>query len=323
MGLALCGGAAFAAELDSTALRWKLSDGAHIEGNVLFVDAPFGKSENRDVGASADIDFAFAAGAGFEAAVEVQGWDVRRSTVSYLGTKFQFAFLNGLIGAWEYPNAVIPCGTFPRQRIRVGMIEPAPRSRGSLFLGLQHASGRMVFDLSTLRIRSIEGAFPRTNETWRCTYDDRVLRQGASRGVMLPLRRITEDDFATLHRWGATLLRYQLNRLWGVNGANRDLADYDRWLSGELDHIEETVLPLARKYGLRVVVDLHVPPGGRDSDAGMSIFYERKYADHFVVCWRRIAERFKGRREVYGYDLVNEPFQMRLAAPGCDYWTLQ
>ncbi len=48
------------------------------------------------------------------------------------------------------------------------------------------------------------------------------------RGVMLPLRPCTEDDFRTLHEWGATLARYQMSRHFFLAiGKNRDLEEYD------------------------------------------------------------------------------------------------
>jgi guanyl-specific ribonuclease Sa len=53
----------------------------------------------------------------------------------------------------------------------------------------------------------------------------------------------------------------------------------------------------------------------------MNMFYEQKYNDAFVECWRRIARRFRGRRMVYGYDLINEPQQTDRAV--CDYWNTQ
>ena len=309
--------------LDVSAIKWTPFGGAKIDRGRLVVEIPPEKADYKEAGAHAEIDLSFADGSGFEAEVEAQGWDLRKSKVSYMGAKFQFSFLNQLTGAWEYPNARFPYGTFPRQRLCVSMIEPSRRSRVKLFLGLQRSSGKVEFDLSTVRVRALDAGFPRTNENYRCEYTGAFMRQKASRGVMLPVRRIAEDDFRTLSQWGATLVRYQINRAWGVNGANRDLDDYDRWLASELEHLETCVLPLARKYGIKVVIDMHVPPGGRDSDAGMSMFYEKKYADHFVACWKRIAERFKKRTEVYGFDLVNEPFQMKVAAKGCDYWTLQ
>ncbi|MBE6396236.1 MAG: hypothetical protein E7046_04460, partial [Lentisphaerae bacterium] len=156
----------------------------------------------------------------------------------------------------------------------------------------------------------------------RISYPDHVKTRPLLRGVMLPLRPCTEDDFRTLHEWGATLARYQMSRhSFLAIGKNRDLEEYDRWLDERLDHLDRDVLPFAAKYGIKIVVDLHTPPGGRDPDLDWTMFHDEKYADHFVKCWQRIASRFKRRPEVYGFDLVNEPAQTRPAV--CDYWTLQ
>ena len=127
------------------------------------------------------------------------------------------------------------------------------------------------------------------------------------RGVMLPQRDCTEDDFRTLADWGANVARFQIVRNWGKILDNRDLAEYNRWVDGRLDHLERSVLPWAAKYGLRIVLDLHVLPGGRRQDGDLAMFHERPYADAFVSLWRRIARRFAGWSELYGYDLVNEP----------------
>ena len=135
------------------------------------------------------------------------------------------------------------------------------------------------------------------------------------RGVMSPGGDMSESDFRTLADWGATLLRFQMVRDWhGVDG-NRDLAEYDRWLEGRLDHVDKVVLPLALQYGLRVVLDLHVPPGGRDAGAEANLFYEPAFAEHFVELWRNIARRFRGRYGFYGYDLLNEPCHKREPLP--------
>ena len=83
-----------------------------------------------------------------------------------------------------------------------------------------------------------------------CAYTPDVLARPRLRGVMSPGGNMDEDDFKTLHEWGATLLRFQMVRDWhGVNG-NQDLDEYDRWLDGRLDHFDTVVLPLARKYGM-------------------------------------------------------------------------
>ena len=144
------------------------------------------------------------------------------------------------------------------------------------------------------------------------------------RGVMSPSGRdMTEDDFNTLASWGATLLRYQMVRDWHGVGTNQDLDDYDRWLDGKLDHVESVVLPMAAKHGIKVALDLHVTPGGRDASHEMNMFHDERFADHFVEVWRRIARRFSGHPALYGYDLCNEPQQQTDAPPGLDGWNLQ
>ena len=52
---------------------------------------------------------------------------------------------------------------------------------------------------------------------------------------MLPQRDPTEEDFATLAEWGATLVRYQIMRKWNAVGDNRDLAEFAAWIDGKLD----------------------------------------------------------------------------------------
>ena len=156
-----------------------------------------------------------------------------------------------------------------------------------------------------------------------CVYSDSLKALPQLRGVMLPERAMTTNDFATLHTWGVKLLRYQMVRDWHAQNGNRDLVEYDRWLDGKLDHLKAFVLPMAVKYGMRVAIDLHVPPGGKRSDGEMNMFHEPVYAEHFMLCWVRIAKRFRGNTAVYGYDLINEPVQKREPAGGMDCWTLQ
>ena len=155
-----------------------------------------------------------------------------------------------------------------------------------------------------------------------CAWQCQAATQTPLRGVMLPIRNCVETDFATLHGWKVTLVRYQMVRGWFKENDNQDLQEFDLWLNGRLDHLENAVLPMARKYGMRVVVDLHVPPGGI-CNGEMNMFHEKRWADHFVACWERIARHFKGRSEIYGFDLINEPLQMKPSPDGLDYWTVQ
>lgn len=157
----------------------------------------------------------------------------------------------------------------------------------------------------------------------RCVYSDSVKAMPSLRGMMSPGNPMTDDDFKTLSDWGVELLRYQIVRDWHAQNANRDLAEYDHWLDGKLDHLESFVLPMARRHRMKVAIDLHVPPGGKDQDGEMNMFHEPEYAEHFMRCWERIATRFKSNDTVYGYDLINEPVQKKVSSEGLDCWSLQ
>lgn len=73
---------------------------------------------------------------------------------------------------------------------------------------------------------------------------------------------LREGDLEELRSWGAALIRWQLVRNWGQNDTDRDVTEYLRWVDAKLIELEQ-VLDRAEKLGLRVIVDLHSPPGGR------------------------------------------------------------
>ena len=142
------------------------------------------------------------------------------------------------------------------------------------------------------------------------------------RGCMLPARATTEDDMETLYRWGATMARFQIVRNWSGNDDNQDIVEYAKWMDSRLDNLED-VLRWARARGMKIVVDVHVPPGGkRPSDREMNMFHSDVFAEAWIDTWRRIATRLRGNHDViYGYDLINEPHQHDRVRN--DYWSLQ
>ena len=179
-----------------------------------------------------------------------------------------------------------------------------------------------IFAAIAIAVAAAENVPANPNGAIRCAYSADVAARPRLRGVMSPGGDMNEEAFKTLGEWGVTLLRFQMVRDWhGVNG-NQDLDEYDRWLDGRLDHFDTVVLPLAAKYGIMVVLDLHVPPGGYDASHEANMFHDARFGDHFVEIWRRIARRFKGREGIYGYDLINEPLQSHEALPGYDFQSL-
>ncbi len=303
-----------------TNLTWQLARHARIDGHLLVVDVPPEKAREGGYGRTR-VDVSAFSGNCFIAEIVAQGTGISKPAQPGSGLKFTVRYKDEESGLEHWPNTCSRSGDFPPKRNSVAVQHACRHGWVDITLGLRDSSGKVVFDLSTLAIDSQDAFHPLTNQDYRVTYPARVKGLPRLRGVMLPGSRCREDDFRTLHGWGATLARYQMTRHFDKIGANRDLADYDRWLDGKLDHLEREVLPWAKKYGIKIVVDLHAPPGGRDPDKDWTMCYDAKYADHFVACWRRIATRFKGRPEIYGFDLVNEPKQTRRAV--CDYWTIQ
>ena len=304
--------------------EWRLSPECRVDGCILTVTVPKDLAGGLHA-AKTTVDLAPFEDGGFEAAIRVRGEGVTVPPQPYNGVKFMFHYRNKSGGEEKWPGARLPTGDFGWRQasMRCEKFSGAEGGKGELVLGLQDSSGTVSFDLSTLSIGTPRPLSPITNQNHRAAYTPDVAARPRMRGVMSPARDMNEDDFRTLKAWGATLLRYQMVRNWhGVN-TNQDLDEFDRWLNGNLDNFDKVALPMAAKYGIKVVLDFHVPPGGRDISGDMNMFYEERYANHFIETWRRIARRFKGREGLYGYDLINEPSQQLAASPGLDYWSVQ
>ena len=171
-----------------------------------------------------------------------------------------------------------------------------------------------------------------TMHNGKCRYTPDVVARPQVRGAMLSQFVVTEDDFATLKAWGSTVARYQMYPVgeeWkGKTGTPEGFA---AWLDWKLGVLKNEVLPLAGQYGIPLVVDLHVPPGGRGG-SGMKMLDDPEWADFFVDCWRKIAAALaavnaqctmhKAQCPVWAYDLVNEPTQFG-EPKVCDYLEIQ
>ena len=125
---------------------------------------------------------------------------------------------------------------------------------------------------------------------------------------------ITEVDIAFVAATGANTVRlpfhYKLFTCEDYLGSNdpdegfRRIDDVVRW---------------CRRYGLKVILDMHACPGGQtgtnhDDSCGYTWLFrsealQRQYCD----IWRRIAARYADEPVVLGYDLMNEPVWWELS----------
>ena len=295
-------------------LVWHCGANTQIKGKSLIADVPQGAEKTGGI-AMAEIDLSTWDGKPVGASIVARGAGIAKPLHWYTGLKFQFEYVDAVTGEWSYPNTQGRLGDFPKQTIRVSdLVSGAKRSKARLMLGLQETSGKVAFDLSTLRIGEPVPLWPITNQTLKCTYSESVSNARILRGVMSPSHTpppdMTQDDFDTLQSWGATLIRYQMGRNWYAMKVTPDLGEYDRWIDTKLDHFDSFVLPEAVKRGMKVVLDMHEAPGMKNSFNEWNMLHDPAVARHFVETWRRIARRFKGRKGIYSYDLVNEPMHV-------------
>ena len=310
------------ASVEVAGRAWDFGAGLSVSGKVATVSTV--GAVRKSASLTTKIDVSPYLECGVEWQIRVRGRGVWKPAKPYLGVKAMLTYEDAS-GKRQYPGPVGKTGDFGWHvvRYRAAFKNGVRGNEATLVLGLQDAEGEVAYDLASLRVSSMEVPREPVDEARVCEYTPRVAALPTLRGVMSPSRQMNEGDFLKLRGWGVRLLRYQMNRFWNLHDANRDLADYDKWLDSKLDHLEAVVLPLAAKYGIKVAVDLHMPPGGRASDGEMNMFYEPEYADHFVGCWRKIARRFRANPALYGYDIINEPNQTYTPANGLGWWRLQ
>ncbi len=246
--------------------------------------------------------------------------NVSKPPAAYLGVKFMLYYRSEKAGPfWRNENDVY--GTFDWQTLRFSVLLEPDASDGEIILGLQESSGKVWFDNIKIMVTKMPLMRPTPMNNPPPPFKGHDLPR--LRGVMSP-NVFRDDDLRVLGKeWKANVIRWQLTRNWGKPGTDRDLAEYDRWLDGRLDELDKA-LGACLRYGIKVVVDMHSPPGGRYQNNDLAIFNEPQYQDHWVALWEKIARRYKGHPAIWGYDLINEPVQTAPSPNGvADYLDAQ
>ncbi|MEX2607239.1 MAG: hypothetical protein WD708_07825 [Kiritimatiellia bacterium] len=67
---------------------------------------------------------------------------------------------------------------------------------------------------------------------------------------------------------------------------------------------------------VRVLIDVHTPPGGITGRKTMRLFGEGAFQESLIRNWEKIARRYKDHPAVWGCDLLNEPIEgLRITVP--------
>ena len=252
----------------------------------------------------------------------VFGADVRMQAVSakpvsWMGVKVMLVIETPK--GRQYPQAEIPVGDSDwKSYSSRSTTVPEDAISATLVLGLENVSGDVWFDNARVSVRKKIVKAPAADPA-KPIYRGHDLPR--LRGAMVS-RMIAEADFVEFaDRWNGNLIRWPLVQ---VGQQPPEIAAYDAWLDGELARLDQ-VLTWAGKHGVKVVLDMHSPPGGEANPGGYVAAYGRIFSapeaqQAFIQAWQKMAQRYKGRPEIWGFDLMNEPEDHRSLAEGCDDW---
>lgn len=233
----------------------------------------------------------------------------------YNGIKCMLAFETPTTGKhWLNQGSVY--GDFENRTVNVLIPVPADADKGTLYLGMQGCHG-------TARIADVAlKSWQETPKRPTLTGNEGPAYRGHDlprlRGVMSP-HKFSEKDFEDLAKWNVNLVRWQITRNWGKANQELDLEDYDRWIEQELNDLDRAA-DAAYRHGILLVIDIHTPPGGRLEDNTMRMFLEKKYQEHFIKLWEKIALRYRWNPAIWAYDLINEPVQLQPSPEGVHNW---
>ncbi|MBX7136451.1 MAG: glycoside hydrolase family 5 protein [Oligoflexia bacterium] len=142
--------------------------------------------------------------------------------------------------------------------------------------------------------------------------------QTALRGVNVG-PTLTAGDIATLAEWKVNLVRFNL--VWTEEADSADLASYNQWLNSNLE-ILDALLPVFEAHHIKVLLNLHTPPGGFYTRKGLPqhrLFRETWAQDAFDDTWQTLVARYAANATIWGYDVLNEPAEGKPAA-GLKTW---
>lgn len=237
---------------------------------------------------------------------KVKALDVSRPEMGHDGIKF--ILQTRAPGGDRYHAVTDLHGAFDWRALGVSAPIPPDATEINILLGLAGVTGEVFFDDVKLVVSGVPRKRTEVNPNAETKEKpDRRTDVHRLRGVMYG-PRVNEADLRVLAGWGANLIRWQFYWHGGsFEDQRRDLSAYDKWLEQTMADLER-LLPVCKELGLRVVIDLHTPPGGTSAGHWL-MFSEAVYQQKFIDTWDRLVNRFRNEPSIWGYDLLNEPFE--------------
>jgi len=202
-------------------------------------------------------------------------------------------------------------GTFDWKEITFNATVPKDATDVTLMLGIENTTGTVWFDRLTITVigkKPLKPAVKPQGDVYKGHDLPRL------RGAMIQPNTFKSEDLKVLAGdWKANHVRWQL--IWGgfPNGPadTATVDEFDSWIDKQCEQLDK-LLPELERYGVRVCLDLHTPPGGRmlrEDGSVMRLFHEKKFQEAFVGVWQKLARKYKDVKAIWCYDLLNEPVE--------------
>lgn len=102
---------------------------------------------------------------------------------------------------------------------------------------------------------------------------------------------------------GSKIVRFPISLITTANLRSMPPQDYWQFIYGSCNRYE-AIRDIVALRGMKTILDLHHPPGGKTLLRGGTAFN----LDFFVEVWKYIAERFKNDPTIGHFELLNEPY---------------
>lgn len=117
-----------------------------------------------------------------------------------------------------------------------------------------------------------------------------------------PIAHHNELDYQRVKNMNMNAIRFYLN----YQLFEDDSQPYQYRQSG-WDWLDQNIA-WAKKYGVYLILNMHVPQGGYQSNlGGAALWTEQENQKRLAALWKAIAQRYRGETRIAGYDILNEP----------------
>lgn len=126
---------------------------------------------------------------------------------------------------------------------------------------------------------------------------------------------ITKKDIDSLAKWGFNSIRLPMHyNLYTLPIEKEPVKGQNTWLE-EGFAMTDNLLKWCEENKLYLILDLHAAPGGQGNDANISdndkskpnLWQSEENQKKTIALWKKLAERYKDKEWIGGYDLINEP----------------